>query len=281
MNQHLKPNNTCHCSDNAPKFLQIKMNNRCNGNCWFCIDKNNLAPQKMNVDKMISATLSEEEYQVVSITGGEPFLDFDVLLTLLKGIRPYKKEIIVNTNGSIISKDKVEKLNSLVDELRIALHHYDEEINSSIIGTPVRFSKIQKSLLGKNFKVTFNMTITSAMENNTNGFVDELTQLCHMLNVDGVKISELKYTGNSDFYPKYANGHIEAYHFFKHLNVIEYKDSKDLITKGCVDIFIYKGIEFLLKRLCGYKIVPQLQTFKVVYSNGEKADDWIYNFSNL
>ena len=275
MYKNLKPHSSCHCSDDAAKFLQIKLNNRCNGNCWFCIDKGNYSPHVIDIDEIVVATLAEEEYQVVSITGGEPFLDFEILLNLLNKIRPHKKEIIVNTNGSMISMEKIYELNGLIDELRVALHHYDEKINSNIIGTNICFSSIENALKHRKFKATFNMVITEAMDNDI-GFIDKLTKLCHRLNVCGIKMSELKCVGIDDGYPQYAEGHIEAYRLFEHLNVIQYKDSKELINNGCIDTFAYNGIEFLVKRLCGYKIIPQTETFKVVYSNGKTDSDWIY-----
>jgi molybdenum cofactor biosynthesis enzyme MoaA len=253
------------------------MNNRCNGNCWFCIDKNNYRPKTIDVNKMIESVLSEEDYQTIDITGGEPFLDFDVLVELLKGIRPYKKKIILNTNGSLLSEEKVEQLNGLIDELRIALHHYNEQKNSEIIKTKISFEKIKKSLELKKFKATFNMVITKAIEDEKETFIEKLTSFCHDMNVDAVRISEVKYVGENHGYEEYAKDHIKAFDFFKNLNVIKEKTSEELIRTGCIDIFYYKGIEFHLKRLCGYKLKSNVQTFKVVYSSGEKADDWIYD----
>ena len=63
--------------------------------------------------------------------------------------------------------------------------------------------------------------------------------------------------------------------YIKSLNDIKYKTSEELITQGCVDDFTYRGVDFRIKRLCGYKLKPSKPTFKVVYSNGEKLDDWI------
>ena len=40
---------------------------------------------------MISAILSEPDYPTVDITGGEPLLDFEILLKVLSAIRPYIK----------------------------------------------------------------------------------------------------------------------------------------------------------------------------------------------
>ncbi|MFA5433083.1 MAG: radical SAM protein [Candidatus Paceibacterota bacterium] len=272
----IKVNDICHCSDNKPKLLQVKMNNRCNGNCWFCIDRNNYDARIIDVDKMAEAIISETEYKTIDITGGEPFLDFDILLELLKKIRPHKNEIILNTNGTLISKENIYQLNGLVDELRIALHHYDETKNFEIVKARLSFLKLNEALKYKKFKATFNMVITNAMEDDKEHFIEKLTVLCHKLNVDAVRISELKYVGINNGYEEYDKQHIKAFDFFKKLNVIKNKNSEELITNGCIDVFQYNGVEFHLKRLCGFKIKSKKQTFKVVYSNGEKANDWIY-----
>ena len=119
------------------------------------------------------------------------------------------------------------------------------------------------------------MAITKAWENEKDVFVDKIVELCNYVGVDGVSINELRYTGRNNGYPQYAEGHVKGYDFFKNLKVIEYKTSDELNTKGCVDDFIYKDIEFRLKRLCGYKLKSKKQTFKVIYSDGQKVDDWI------
>lgn len=272
---NLVPNKICHCSDEKPKLLQVKIINKCNGRCEFCIDRGNYAPQEVDADKMIEAILSEPDYPTVDITGGEPFLNFDVLLKVLKAIRPYKEYIIVNTNGSLLTREKVEQLNGLVDLLKIAMHHYDENINSNIIGTKISYENIKKALEAKQFRTTLNMVITKAIVPEMDTYIDRIVDLCKYLNVDAVSMNELRYTGENHGYPEYAKDHVKGYDFFKNLNVIKYKTSEQLITEGCVDDFTYRGIDFRLKRLCGYKLKPSKPTFKVVYSNGEKLDDWI------
>lgn len=272
---NFKPNKVCHCSDDKPKLLQVKIINKCNGKCWFCIDRGNYAPQIVDADKMIEAILSEPEYSTVNITGGEPFLNFDVLIKVLKAIRSYKEYVIVNTNGSLLTPEKVEQLNGLVDLLKIALHHYDEDKNAEIIGTRVSFQNIKESLKNKQFRTTFNMVITQAMGDEKEVFVDKIVDLCKDLNVDAVSLNEIRYTGENHGYPEYAKDHVKGYDVFEKLNVIEYKTSEELITKGCVDDFSYRGIDFRIKRLCGYKLKPLKSTFKVVYSTGEKLDDWV------
>lgn len=272
---NLVPNEVCHCSDNKPNLLQVKIINKCNGDCWFCIDKGNYAPAEVNADKIIESILSEPDYKTVDITGGEPFLDYDVLIKVLKAIRPYKDYIILNTNGSLLTEKKVEELNDLIDCLKIALHHYDEDKNAQIIRNRVSFDRIKKSLKNKKFKTIFNMVITEAIVGEEDVFVDKIVDLCNELNIDAVSMNEVRYVGENHGYPEYAKGHVKGYDFFKNLNVIEYKDSEDLIVKGCVDDFVYRGKEFRLKRLCGYKLKSSKSTFKAIYSDGSKHDDWV------
>ena len=174
---NLVPNKICHCSDEKPKLLQVKIINKCNGRCEFCIDRGNYAPQEVDADKMIEAILSEPDYPTVDITGGEPFLNFDVLLKVLKAIRPYKEYIIVNTNGSLLTREKVEQLNGLVDLLKIAMHHYDENINSNIIGTKISYENIKKALEAKQFRTTLNMVITKAIVPEMDTYIDRIVDL--------------------------------------------------------------------------------------------------------
>lgn len=126
---------------------------------------------------MIEAILSEPEYEVIDVTGGKPFLNFDELLDLLRGIRPYKKEIILNTNGSLLTKEKVESLNGLIDELRIALHRYEEDKNASIIKVPIKFENIKGALKYKKFKATFNMVITELWNSDKENLQNLLTRV--------------------------------------------------------------------------------------------------------
>lgn len=273
--EELKRNSICHCSDDKPKLLQVKIINKCTGDCWFCIDKGNFAPKNVDADKMIEAILSEPDYPTVDITGGEPFLNFEVLLKVLKAIRPYKEYIILNTNGSLLTEEKIEQLNGLIDFLKIGLQHYDETKNAEILKTKVNFKNIGSSLINRQFKVWFNMVVNKSWENEKENFVDKLVGLCKEKNVDGVSMNELRYTGINNGYEQYAEGYIKGYDFFKHLNVIKPKTSEQLITEGCIDEFKYRGIQFRLKRLCGYKFKSKKQTFKVIYSDGLKADDWI------
>lgn len=275
----LTPAKICTCSIEAPLLQQIKFCNDCPGHCEFCIDHGNRNPGKMDIVAMAQASISAKQFQIVDVTGGEPLLHFEELIELLRLIRPHKEKIILNTNGFFLTPEMVKVLNGLIDELRIALHHYDESLNAATIGLPIKFDKFQSALSLKKFEATFNMVVTKKWNGDTQ-FVDKLTTLCHELNVDGCRISEVKYIGQNHGYEEYDANWVPLYPFFENLNIIKPKTSKELILTGCIDVVSYKDIKFHLKRLCGYKLEQSIQyphdTFMVIYSDGLVAPNWIY-----
>ena len=94
------------CSNTTPKMLSIKINNRCNCNCSFCIDREGYNADKIDVKAIAKSAIAKSSFKKVIITGGEPFLNFDSVIELLKLLRPHKERIILNTNGTLLTSDK-------------------------------------------------------------------------------------------------------------------------------------------------------------------------------
>ena len=141
------------CSRYAEKMISIKINNRCNCHCSFCVDRGGFNAGEINVDEIAKKTISFERYKTVIVTGGEPFMDFDSVVKLLTLIRPYKNRIVLNTNGTLLDGNKVSALNGLIDELQISVHHYNEDINASVFGRNVSFEKIKDALSNKDLSL--------------------------------------------------------------------------------------------------------------------------------
>ena len=277
--RHLVPAKNCTCSIEAPLLQQIKFCNDCPGKCEFCIDHGNRNPRTMDIPAMVKASIEATDFQVVDVTGGEPLLHFDKLISLLEGIRPHKQKIILNTNGCFLTPEKVARLNGLVDELRIALHHYKESLNAETIGLPIRFDNIRNALEEKQFETTFNRVVTQKWIGDDH-FVEKLIELCHEIHIDGCRISEVKYIGLNHGHEEYDKNWVALYPFFEKFSLIEPKNSTQLIQTGCIDIVNFDGVKFHLKRLCGYKLEESLfyphPTFMVIYSDGLTAPNWIY-----
>lgn len=281
----LKPNKDNLCSRYVDKMLSIKLLTACNAKCSFCVDRGGYTPSKIDVEAIAKSAISKSDYRKVIITGGEPFLVFDQLVELIKLIRKHKSEIIVNTNGSLLTNNNVDKLNGLIDELQVSIHHFDKKKNCAVFGRIISFKKIKDSLVDCKFKVSINSTFNkSYTEEEKPQAIKKLKLLVTFLGADRLRLSELKKVPDSEFVP--ASDFIS--------NEFSERSSKGLIEKGCT---LYDG-NISIKRLCKFakgenaesfsccfinesgqkKIdVDTVDTFKVIYSDGETVDDWKFN----
>jgi len=289
----LIPYNRNLCSRYATKMLSIKINNACNRSCSFCVDKNGRDGKYTNIEKIAAKAISFDDYKTIVITGGEPFLIFDETVKLITKLKNYKEKIILNTNGSLLSVNKIRKLNGIIDELQVSIHHYDEKRNGNILNGIVCFENIKNSLTNRDFVFSINSNFNNeyTIEEMPNA-VNEMVKLAKYLNADKIRFTELKKVPQDMF--------ISANNFFSETDLPP-KTSDELITKGCTHYCKKDGIKISVKRLCDFakgenaiafsccfineqgqkKIdVDTEDTFKVIYSDGLVTNDWIFNRPN-
>ncbi len=283
------------CSKYATKMLSIKINNACNRSCPFCVDRGGRKGENINVEKIAEEAIKYDEYKTVIITGGEPFLNFEEVVKLATLLRPYKDRIVVNTNGSLLTPEKVERLNPVIDELQVSVHHYDENRNGKIMGGIVSYQNMKESLANKDFIFSVNSTFNKEYTPEERPIaVDKMIDLCNYLGADRLRLTELKKVDGEDF--------VLADQFFSEDDSFVNRSSEELITKGCTRYYEKNGVLVSVKRLCQYakgkkapafsccfintagqmKIdVDTKDTFKVIYSDAVVTDDWIFDSSKL
>lgn len=283
------------CSKYATKMLSIKINNVCNRCCSFCVDRGGRQGEYINVKKIAQEAINKADYKTVIITGGEPFLNFNEVVELATLLRKHKDRIVLNTNGSLLSEEKVLKLNGLIDELQISIHHYDEKRNGKILGGIVSFENMKKALAKKEFMFSINSTFNKEYTKEERPIaVDKMIDLAVYLNANRLRLTELKKVEKEEF--------IIADEFFEKNHPFIGRSSNDLITKGCTYYYEKKGIMVSVKRLCNFakgkdapafsccfintagqkKIdVDTKDTFKVIYSDALVTDDWIFDSKKL
>ncbi|MCI8459946.1 MAG: hypothetical protein HFE81_00985, partial [Bacilli bacterium] len=203
--------------------------------------------------------------------------------------------IVLNTNGSLLSEEKVLKLNGLIDELQVSIHHYDEKRNGKILGGIVSFENMKKALAKKEFMFSINSTFNKEYTKEERPIaVDKMIDLAVYLNANRLRLTELKKVEKEEF--------IIADEFFEKNHPFIGRSSNDLITKGCTYYYEKKGIMVSVKRLCNFakgkdapafsccfintagqkKIdVDTKDTFKVIYSDALVTDDWIFDSKKL
>ncbi len=283
------------CSKYATKMLSIKINNVCNRCCSFCVDRGGRQGEYINVKKIAQEDINKADYKTVIITGGEPFLNFNEVVELATLLRKHKDRIVLNTNGSLLSEEKVLKLNGLIDELQVSIHHYDEKRNGKILGGIVSFENMKKALAKKEFMFSINSTFNKEYTKEERPIaVDKMIDLAVYLNANRLRLTELKKVEKEEF--------IIVDEFFEKNHPFIGRSSNDLITKGCTYYYEKKGIMVSVKRLCNFakgkdapafsccfintagqkKIdVDTKDTFKVIYSDALVTDDWIFDSKKL
>jgi hypothetical protein len=214
-----------------------------------------------------------------------------MLLNLLKKIRPYKDRIVLNTNGSLLTPERVNILNDLIDELQVSIHHFNENKHSEILGRNISFEEIKNSLINRKFMFSINSTFNNSYNDEEKPIaVEKMIELSNWFKADRLRLTELKKVDDSNF--------IAANEFFESNNPVIGYSSDELITKGCTYYFTKNNIDVSVKRLCKYakgknapafsccfintigqnKIdVETKDTFKVIYSDGLVTDDWIFD----
>ncbi len=119
-----------------PTSMLLSMGRACNYKCPHCyqrLDSVELMP--IDVMRQIARQLQELNIGFINIEGGEPLLELDRLILLLKALNPKRSEIWINTNGSIMTRNRALKMNDLgVFGVMVSLHHWDKEVYDKFTG---------------------------------------------------------------------------------------------------------------------------------------------------
>ena len=185
---------------------------QCNLACKYCFLGNNDAHKRKNfalenmsietADKGIdffikqiklSKTNFEENKPIIIFYGGEPLINYDILVHIAERINKlrYFEECIKNiemsivTNGVLLSREKILKLSELGVSIAISVDGLTAESNAMRVdhsGKSV-FSKIIKTLdLCKELGVTFSLSITLSEET-----IKETKNVLQLIDKYGVK----------------------------------------------------------------------------------------------
>lgn len=126
------------CKDKVQVGLYINVNNICNADCKFCnihnFQSTNLLFDIIKFEKVFKQLIEKDVLNRVAITGGEPFLNFDIINQILDIIYKYTDKLIITINTNATCIDKVKELKHLdkILGVNISRHHYDDQLNDEI-----------------------------------------------------------------------------------------------------------------------------------------------------
>ena len=136
-----------------PVKLQLSVcpTSYCGAACPFCsarmLPHGGTAEKKFidtaKLEKVIRELHDRDMIRGVSLTGGEPFTEVELLNEIIEmvfDICGIETEISINTNGSGLGKlDRIKRL-AFVDTIHISRHHYDDARNEAYFKTRVATS---------------------------------------------------------------------------------------------------------------------------------------------
>jgi organic radical activating enzyme len=251
------------------KCLDVKLTNKCNASCEFCIEKNGYTPAALSVESLIFATNNLTEYENVLVLGGEPML-YEHLEEYLAGIKPCKKNIYMTTNGSQLDLLTAEMLSKYLTAINISVHHSSELINDKVYHTHVSLNNIAAAISvfnHHNVPVRINCNLVKGtMEDEFS--VRSMILWAAASGANEIRFAELQYA--EDVF-------VDAHKLFPGL-------TNDPYTDGCEQEIAGYPIKVKVKLTCG--IVNKLRqpsvrpdpanyTTKVVYPNATAFDGWL------
>lgn len=132
----------------APVYLGIILTWRCNFKCRSCSvwqkksKKQNLK-NWLKAIKKINKALPPDTF--VEITGGEPLLEKENLLKIIKRLKKHFKIVLINTNGSLINKTALFELEKAgLDAVKISLYSLNPTIHNQMRGNFIAFDNAMK-----------------------------------------------------------------------------------------------------------------------------------------
>lgn len=179
--------------------LSFIVTNRCNLSCRHCsqsADRMECSVKELSFDEICKMIDIITKYGIdsINITGGEPMVRSD-FLDIVRYLRSkYDGNLVLLTNGLLISEKNVADIISLFDYISISIDGIDEESTSIIRGKGI-FAKTVKiiKLLHNN---KFNNIELSAILPNSIEVEKKFDQLCEKLSVKPVH-RDLIYSGRA------------------------------------------------------------------------------------
>ncbi|MCD6105261.1 MAG: radical SAM protein [Thermosipho sp. (in: Bacteria)] len=169
----------------TPKIVEFELTTSCNYSCIHCycnagrISKNELSTNEV---KKVIKDLHELGVQIIDLIGGEPLIRSDIFEIVSFG-RSIGAQLMINTNGSLATKEVVKKLKDINPNLLIgvSIDGHKKEIHEFVRGAGT-FEKTMKGL--KNFlEYGFDTTILHVINKHNYEYFEEMVLFAKELGV--------------------------------------------------------------------------------------------------
>ena len=155
--------------------LSLEINKRCNFACSFCYT-NKVGESLPPIEKVLQTIdeVSRQGVDSLSLTGGEPLIQFDRVRKICRKAKQYGIKVRLNTNGSLIDGAAAQELSELVDEFQVSMNAVDSKSFSDYTSTSPQKNFFERVLLGcqhlldQGCNVSIRVTYTCDLSNSIN-----------------------------------------------------------------------------------------------------------------
>lgn len=158
----------------APTVVSLEITESCNVQCRHCYnfwrdqETKGLSLQKNTLEKLFDLFVDAGVFHVV-FTGGEPFLNFDILECGLKKARDNNISVSCNSNLMLATKDKLKRLKDAgLDHILTSLNSFDPAVNDYMAHSKGAFEKIINGIkltVDEGIRVSVNTIISQINKN--------------------------------------------------------------------------------------------------------------------
>jgi radical SAM protein with 4Fe4S-binding SPASM domain len=149
-----------------PPHPVLEVTNRCNMRCIHCEVRGGevrMDPPLENVFKMIDSIATIPEFKMLVLTGGDPLMNSNIL-EIIDYARSYGFEIVVATNGTLISENMARELSRRwVAGVAVSLDFIEPKLHDYFRGVPgtwIRTMEGVRNSLREKLYLQVNITIS-------------------------------------------------------------------------------------------------------------------------
>jgi len=195
----------------GPTVVNIEVTDKCNVKCRHCYNfwredqsrKQSLSMDKM--DRLLDILIDGGVFHVV-LSGGEPFVNFDVMEYGFKKLKDNNISVSCNSNLMLATKDKIKRLAEVgVDHILTSLNSHNAKINDYLVQRPGAHARIIggiETAVKNGIRISVNMIVSQVSKDHvyeTGTLVYELgcqklfgTRVVPSVNIIDVSKSEFK-----------------------------------------------------------------------------------------
>jgi sulfatase maturation enzyme AslB (radical SAM superfamily) len=122
-------------------------------NCKYCYSKSEYKTRVNAIKKSIKQILERYNIKKVTITGGEPLIEYDFVKELIKDFKKRRIGAGIITNGSLLDQTRIEELRQLGAKVRISIDGFSANCGKRPSQRLVELIRKNTNFLGEVSKV--------------------------------------------------------------------------------------------------------------------------------